>query len=145
MLGLALKALSLFRMLDYFSQLYLAGLILVVIWGVVAFFRIMVGVRAIKRVPNPNDSSSFLALERAGRKLQSFFSLAVVLATGCFANQIFGIWETYELRVTDANPLFALREAHAVSQLLICLLIIFDTLRWNALTSLDRFASPKNR
>jgi|SRR5215472_6069370 len=142
----AWNALSFFWMLGLFSQFYLVGLMSVVIWGIVAFFRIMVGVRSIEKTSGSVEAGSFLRLERIGRKLHSFSSVAFVLATGCFANEIFGVWETYELRVTDANPVFALKEAWAVTQLLICLLIIFDTTRWYAFATLDRFSSdPMSR
>ena len=138
MLATHWNPLSLFLMLDYFSRIYLSGLLMVVIWGISTFLRIMIGSRSVDSANGTVDANTLLKLVKMGRKLHSLYSVGVVLAVGCSANQVFGVWQTYMLRVTDANPFFAIKEAWAVSQLLICLLIVLDTVRWYGCATIER-------
>jgi len=126
---------SLFLTLDYFSQPYFVGVFCITIWGYFTFFRFIIEIR---RRNQSDQSQGTDTLERQVRNLHSIESFAMVLTSGCCANQIFAVWFTYMARVTDANPFFALREAWFLSQILICLIVSLDALRRFALMALER-------
>jgi hypothetical protein len=129
---------SLFFMLDYFSRAYLVGALCMVILGYATVLRIMIQVRSRNRNGGSFTENAYLNLDRLHRSLCSLQSFAMVLTSGCCANQIFAVWFTYMARVTDANPFFALREAWTVSQILICAIVSLDALRRYAFAALER-------
>lgn len=129
---------SLFLMLDYFSRIYFVGVLLIFIWGCWVFLHIMIQIRRAARTPDGFSDDGYLNCEGMQRKLHSIESFAMVLASGCCANQIFGVWFTYMVRATDANPFFALREAWAVSQTLVCSIVLLDALRRIGVVILER-------
>jgi hypothetical protein len=129
---------SLFFMLDYFSRAYFVGVICIVLLGYATFLRILARIRSGNQRGEKSAENTNLNLEGLHRNLYSLQSFAMVLTSGCCANQIFAVWFTYMARVTDANPFFALKEAWTVSQILICLIISLDALRRYASAVLER-------
>jgi hypothetical protein len=128
-----------FLMLDYFSRVYFVGMLLAAISSVSILFRFVVGIRSLNVMVPASVAATYSALERMNRSLDSLFCLSVVLAVGCFANQILGVSRVYMVdRFTDANPVFALDEAWFVSQSLICVLLLMHIGRWYASSRLDR-------
>jgi hypothetical protein len=124
-----------FLMLDYFSRGYLGGPLLAVIYGVTTLLRV------IKRYQPSRSSvtSTHLSMAKVQRNLNSLFSLGVILASACFANQILNVLFTYMVgRFTDANPAYALQQAWHVSQLVACLLLLLHAMRWCVFAVLDR-------
>jgi hypothetical protein len=129
---------SLFFMLDYFSRVYLVGALCIVILGYAAFLRLMIQIRSRNRNGETFTENAYPNLDGMHRSLCSLESFAMVLTSGCCANQIFVVWFTYMARVTDANPFFALKEAWTVSQILICAIVSLDALRRYASAVLER-------
>jgi hypothetical protein len=129
---------SLFFMLDHFSRAYLVGALCIVILGYATFLRLMIQVRSRNRNDGTFAENAYLNLDRLHRSLCSLQSFAMVLTSGCCANQIFAVWFIYMARVTDANPFFALKDAWTVSQILICAIVSLDALRRYAFAVLER-------
>jgi hypothetical protein len=127
-----------FLMLDNFSRAYFVGVLCTVTWGYFTFLKLQIRIRRESRHDNGLKPDVFSHLERQLHKLCSIESFAMVLTSGCCANQIFGVWFTYMARVTDANPFFALREAWILSQILICLIVSLDALRRLSAAALER-------
>ena len=121
-----------FFMLDYFSRAYFAGVLFMALWGYRTFVRLIVAIRSRSR--DAHNSPKLLPLVR---KLCSIESFAMVLTSGCCANQIFAVWFTYMARATDANPFFALRQAWIVVQALTCLIVSLDAVRRVSFAMLD--------
>jgi len=129
---------SSFISLDYFSRVYLVGVLCVVAWSFALFSKIMIGIRSMRRHVDDPTEGAYLKLAGMNRSLHSIHSLGVVFTSGCCANQIFGVWFTYMARVTDANPFFALHEAWNVAQILVCLHVILDIIRRYAAAALEK-------
>ena len=130
--------LSHFAMLDLFSRAYLVGVLCMMAWGYLAFARVMVAARSKQHGKGNISDHEYLKMEQRVRNLDSIESFAMVLMSGCCANQIFGVWFTYMARVTDANPFVALREAWLVFQVLASLIVSLDAIRRYAWATLWR-------
>jgi hypothetical protein len=118
---------------------------LVTLWATVSLCRILRALRITERGVRVPTFNSLLGIENRVRNLQAYKSVETVLATGCFANQILRVWQIYALRITDANPLFALKDAWNVSQVLIGLLLILEIIRWYGFATLETFSSYLKR
>jgi hypothetical protein len=138
MLSTDWKPWSFFLTLDYFSRIYFAGTLCTVIRGCTIFVQLTARIRSGKQKTGNFSEIEYLNLARMQRNLHSIESFAMVLTSGCCMNQIFGVWFTYMARVTDANPFFALKDAWIVSQILLCLLILLDSLRRYSFSALER-------
>ena len=130
--------LSFFWTLDYSSRIYFAGTLGTVIRGCAIFVQLTARIRSGKQRTGNSSEIEYLNLARMQRNLHSIESFAMVLTSGCCVNQIFGVWFTYMARVTDANPFFALKDAWIVSQILLCLLVLLDSLRRYSFSALER-------
>lgn len=103
-------------LLDPFSRLYFLG---VLTSAAVAFATFVTFVLALRRMRQAltSDSRQLLAgLNKRYSLLASIQSFAMVLTSGCVANQIFSVWFSYMARATDANPFFALHDAWVIFQ-----------------------------
>jgi hypothetical protein len=108
-------------MLDYFSRVYFAGLVVATIWSFSTVFQFVRSIRSSKDLLGPDR----FALSMLDRRLKSLFDLSVILAGACAANQILGVSRVYMIdRFTDANPAYALDEAWVVSQIIAGILLL---------------------
>jgi hypothetical protein len=126
-----------FLMLDYFSRVYLVGVLFMMIWGYSTSFRILLGARSSRRAGS-FAQDAYLRLVNKNSNLNSIHSLSVIFTSGCCVNQIFGVWFTYMDRATDANPFSALHQAWIVMQILISLHVSFYAVRLYAVAALER-------
>lgn len=123
------NSMSLLLTMNYFSRLYFLGVVCGILWATVKFVRALISPRrsSSRSFSVVNDqSASFQATYAEIASIQSF---TMVLTSGCFVNQIFGVWFTYMARVTDANPFFALQDAWAIAQILVFLHVALDAMR----------------
>ena len=117
----------LFLMLDFFSRVYFAGLVFATVWSIFLLFLFVAKAR---------NSSASLGLNRFSlsaldHKLEALFSISLILAGACAFNQILGVSRVYMIdRFTDANPVYALDEAWAVSQVITGILLLLRAVRW---------------
>jgi hypothetical protein len=117
----------LFLMLDFFSRVYFAGLVFATVWSISILFRFAARARNSGASPNLD----LFALSKLDHKLKSLFSMSLILAGACAANQILGVSRIYMVdRFTDANPVYALDEAWAVSQIIAGILLLLRAIRW---------------
>ena len=131
-------------LLDPFSRLYFLG---VLTSAAVAFATFVTFVLALRRMRQAltSDSRQLLAgLSNRYSLLASIQSFAMVLTSGCVANQIFSVWFSYMARATDANPFFALRDAWVMFQILVFLHVILDVSRRFAWFALLRTQSAQS-
>lgn len=114
-------------MLDYFSRVYFAGLVVATTWSFSTLFQFVRSIRSSKDLLGPDR----FALSMLDRRLKSLFDLSVILAGACAANQILGVSRVYMIdRFTDANPAYALDEAWVVSQIIAGILLLLRTIHW---------------
>ena len=135
LLAIGWNPLMAFLTVDYFSRGYFAGLLLAVTYSV---WNLIVVMRSNRLSPS-SLRSTHLPIAKVKRNLNFLFSLGVILASACFANQILNVSFIYMVgRFTDANPAFALQQAWDISQFLACFLLLLHTLRWYAFAALDQ-------
>jgi hypothetical protein len=119
----------LFLMLDFFSRIYLVRLVFATVWSISILFRFV----AKARNSSASQSLNRLSLSSLDHNLEALFSMSLILACACTANQILGVSRIYMIgRFTDANPVYALNEAWAVSQGITGILLLLRAVRWYA-------------
>jgi len=134
LVGLSQNSLvSQFLMLSYFSRLCILCLASATIWSVVAFVRLVIGVR---RSSKSNSNNAALPRLLLRQQFDGIFYLSELASVACIADLLFSFIHTYLARGTDANPFPVLILAWGVSQMIFLALLLIHSLRWYVSTVL---------
>jgi hypothetical protein len=129
--------------LDPFSMLYFFGVLASAAVAFVTFLGFISALRRIRQALTIDSGKLVARLNNRYLLLASIQSFAIVLTSGCVANQVFAVWFSYMARATDANPFFALHSAWVMFQLLVFFHVIVDASRRFAWFALGRIQSAQ--
>ncbi len=131
-------------LLDPFSRLYFLGVLTSAAVAFATFVTFVLALRRMRRALTSDSRQLLAGLSNRYSLLASIQSFAMVLTSGCVANQIFSVWFSYIARATDANPFFALHDAWVMFQILVFLHVILDVSRRFAWFALLRIQSAQS-
>jgi hypothetical protein len=135
---------ALFAALDFISRVYVFFLILAGIWGIVAWFRFLLGIRSVRAVDDSSLNQTLKRLEAAKCNLRQLFVLALLFFGACFCVQLlFGLRSmTPAFRAMDGDSSPPFDALFALTLLSFTVLGLLQIIHWHLAAKLHAVQFP---